>query len=761
MFPRTLLSVLFVAVLFFTSTSFAHAATGDIKAVRILGDTVHNGWTAEIDIEGLAIGGKYNTGISTSTKNSPDAAKVVFTITSPGFDTEGNAITTTRTVYGTKFVRLPYPNNLKADETVATTTNENGVITTVLTTKVALSDFVYAEDTNITAAIAPNFYTSASSTNAAATIAVVNNSVLTYPKSIGRWAWPGYERVTTDFPVEAVIFNRFAKNGLPVAAVTFTATDEHGNTSVAWATTPTPSARTGDANTVLVYAATMPVATLTQGDRITTTFTAYPWVGTNASILDASVGLDGVAQPDERLGPLTQVLDKNGTYGVGYALVDPLGKVGTSTGAVVYASKEAAEAAGVSTAFTTIGRAADAIKAYHTNNFARASAGGGVILLNPGSYAYPGYAPKDLGVMNIWLTIRPSTLGSTSTVTLGVGTNAVLNAEKVKIEGVTIGVGSTTGTILKGRTATDLLWLHNNTLNIGSSAGVYSYRTVYATQNIVTVMNGTKGFGFYSSYKSPYALVRGNSASTPVSAVLYAVLGNKNIYVGSTHFIEAGNTQGQQVSDNAVYAYNTLYAINKAAGAAWANFSPITKGIAFVQNVWESLSTTQPLLQIAADSSTSTVSNVLVWNNTFAGERQNFGYNEYNNQAGLRTNWSQKFNIFKQWNVKTDTFAAGPANPVRVNNWAIVYNVGSEGNVAKEVNFRGEFDGLYSQFPTNPGFVSDQSSTGTKIGGGNYKLLGTSPVLSLSNLIPSSHRVLPADLAGSLTGSATLGAYAQ
>ncbi len=753
---RTLLTFLFTFGLFFTTVAVTHAATGDITGVRIAGDTVHNGWTAEIDIEGLATGGKYNTGISTTTNNDPKNAKLVFTLTSPGFDASGATTTVTRTIYGTKFVRLPYPNNTKADETVSTSTG-----TVILTTKVALSDFVYAGDTLVSVTIAPGFYTVGSTTNTAVVaLPATNNSVLEYPKSVGRWAWPGFERVTGDFPVEAVVFNRFGQNGLPVAGVRFTAIDQHGNSTSQFINSLAPSVRSGDANTVLTYSATIPTASLTQGDLITVNFEAYPWIGTASSVLNSAVGADGVAGPDERLGPLTELLDKNETYGVGYALVDPLGKVGTSTGAVVYANQSLAESAGNSTAFTTIGRAAEAIKAFQTQTFGRANAGGGVILLNSGSYAFPGYTPKDLGSMDTWLVIRPSTNATPSSTIVTSGTGTIL-AEKVKIEGLTIGTGVTTGTILKGRTATDALWMHNNALTISSPSGVYSFRTVYATQNAVTAMNGSKGFSFYSSGKAPYALVRGNNSLNPVSATLYAILGNKNVYVGSKHFIEVGNSQGQQVSDNVVYAYNTVYGANTAVGAAWATVSNITKGIAFVQNVWESLSTVQPLLQIAADDSTSNVSNVIVWNNTFVGERENFGYNEYNTQSGLRTNWSQKFNIFKERNVKTDTFTSGPANGVRVNNWAIIYNVGSEGNVAKELNFRAEFDGLYSGFPTNPTFVSDQSSTGTKTGSGNYRLLSNSPVLPIGQLIPLARRVLPADITGVSSTSVVLGAYAQ
>src|SRR3989344_8337761 len=112
------------------------AATGDISAVRIAGDTNHNGWTAEIDIEGLATGGTYAFGMGAN--NDPSSAKIVFTVTSPGYDTSGNSTTIARTVYGTQWVRKASPDDATADEASAGGT---------LTVKVSLSDFIYADET--------------------------------------------------------------------------------------------------------------------------------------------------------------------------------------------------------------------------------------------------------------------------------------------------------------------------------------------------------------------------------------------------------------------------------------------------------------------------------------------------------------------------------------------------------------------------------------------------------------------------------------
>lgn len=450
----------------------AEATTGTITAVRILGNQTHNGWTAEIDIEGLNTGGVYDFGLGPN--NDPENAKVIFTVTSPGYDATGNITTITRTIHGTKQVRKAHPDNAVIDESTS-----GGI----LTVKVALSDYIYAGDTSITATIGSGFYTSTGTPNNSVTnFSVTNNSTLAYPKVIGRWAWPGYERVTGDFLVEVVAFNQFARNGKPLAAVTFTASDQSGNSVVRTVTEMTKSTRSGDANQVLVYAATIPVAGLNQGEIITVNFEAYPWVGnTNAVLRSATTG-DGVAQPDERLGPLIQLNDKNGTYGIGYAIVS---NSGNDTTGQVYASQAAAEAGN---AYLTIERAAQAIRTYHNANFARNNAGGGVVLLTEGTYQFPGATAATLGAsMDTWLIIKPASTALKANTIINGGNNIGMQATRLKIEGLTLATSTGINT-LKGRTASDVLWLHNNTLNMSQTVPVYSFKTAYATQNQITAL---------------------------------------------------------------------------------------------------------------------------------------------------------------------------------------------------------------------------------------------------------------------------------
>ncbi len=737
-----MLKLLFISALAicgFVNTPTAQAAAGDITAVRIMGETPHNGWVAEIDIEGLAVGGSYNLGIGPN--SDPTNANIVFTVTSPGFDENGDATTITRTIYGTQWVRKTYPNDTEANETDAAGT---------LTTRVSLSDFIYSGDTSITATIGAGFYTNGTASNAVTNIAVTNNSVHTYPKVVGRWAWPGYERVTDDFLVEAVVFNRFAQHGKPVAAVTFTASDQSGNTVTETVTTMTKTTRSGDANEVLVYAATIPITSLTQGEIITVNFEAFPWVGDASAKLNSATSADGFAQPEERLGPLTQVLDKTGGYGVAYALVSNSGTTSTTTGAVVFSSQAAAETATSGQAFSTIGRAAAAIKAYQNTNFGRNSAGGGVILLAEGSFSFPGFNPPDLGAMDTWMIVRPASFADKADTIINGGTNVQFPAQRLKIEGVTI--ATTTGTnTFRGRTATDVLWMHGNTVNVTQTAPFYSFTSIYATQN-----QFTSSFSFGSSItRSPVVLIRGNDSTARINAELYSVLGNKNI-LGVAQ--ETGNTKSYQISDNTVYAFNSVYGIPGAGSGEWFKNTIISHGFAFIQNVWESLSAVQPLLQISADNSTATTSNIMIWNNSFSGERQNLGYNDNGTVSASHYDWSQRANIFKQWNNKDDTFTT--PNAARVGAWPVGYNIGSNSNLSKEILFRGEFDGLHTVYGTTPTYTNDRSIDGIGGGNGDYTLASTSIAIDLATTTSSFIQTLPFDFLGnSIYGSRDAGAY--
>lgn len=726
----------------------AWGATGDITAVRVIASTCTagascNGWVAEIDLEGLSVGGTYDFGLGAN--NNPSTAKIVFTVTSPGYDTSGNTTTIQRTVYGTQWLRKPYPDQASKDEA------ESGG---TLTVRVALSDFIYVSDT-ATVTIASGFYTGS---NAVTDLSVTNNSTLAYPKPVGRWAWPGWEKITGDFLLESVVFHRFARNGKPVAAVKYTCTDTSANSVTATVNDMTVSARTGDANKVLVYAATMSPTALTQGQVVTCNFVAYPWVGDSGAKLDSTPTTgDGFAQPDERLGPLLWVNDKSGTYGEAFAVVDPTNGNASAAATWVASSRATAEANYVSSSansYTTIGYAAQALKAYNNANYGRNEPGGGTILLATATNVYPGTTPgSDLGAMQTWLTITKVT-GSSGAISSS--TLATLNVTKQKFSDIAI---TSTAQILGNASVTPLLWLDGCTLNITGSPGLYAWKLGHATRNSITAL--TNGFQSSSTYKAPYALLRGNSASSASTSTgllsgLYAMLGNANL---TPILIATGNAAGQQISDNAVLAYNTAKYLNNS----WLSNPATTamNGLAIVQNAIE-LTSTAALMSIGYDATTA--NNVLLWYNTMAGNRLIIGYNSTGSTALLKTNFGAVGNIVDSWNNKDDTFTT--ADGARTGSWSVGYNVGMYANhkrASESTEWFGEFDGLWTIKAGTLGFVDDNSYNngggGSATGNGDYHLTSSASALSL---VPSGGAVLPYDLDGVARrndGTGAAGAY--
>jgi hypothetical protein len=106
----SLTSTIVLLLIFFPSPLFkitkpAKAAAGDIVAIRIVGasttvadvtsacniDSVCSGWVAEIDVSEMGAGGTYSLGIGVN--NDPTSAKIVCTVISQGYDSNGNAST--------------------------------------------------------------------------------------------------------------------------------------------------------------------------------------------------------------------------------------------------------------------------------------------------------------------------------------------------------------------------------------------------------------------------------------------------------------------------------------------------------------------------------------------------------------------------------------------------------------------------------------------------------------------------------------------
>jgi len=729
-------------------------ANGDISAIRIASATAHNGWVAEIDISGLSTGGTYALGLGTN--NDPSTAKIVFTVTSSGYDATGVLGTIQRTVYGTHEVRKPYPNQAVNDE--------SGTVTV----RVALSDFVFTGDT-LAATIASGFYTQGGTpTNSVSGLSVTNNSTVAHPKVIANWSWPGWSKVSgPSFDVRCVAFHRSAMNGKPVACVIFTATDQHSHSVSVTVATPTIDPLMSDYGKVIEYIGTIPTTTFTPNDQITVNFKAYPWVGGSGATLDTSDGVN--TQPTPKYAPQFYIYDA-GTYGTSAAVVDSVSG-SDSTGVAI--DEKLFNYGSAPPAFATINKAAAAINSRNNSVYGRNDAAG-TMYLKAGNYNWCGAANSiSATAAKVWLTVaRFPGVPIGSVAVNGQTGNQDFGGTPVKLQGIPINVSTAPVSIFTGIT---YLWLDQCSLVANGTAPIYQTQVYYITRGSVGVLSGgLKPFGGETS--SP-ALIRGNDLTGLISVAIFTVLGNTNTAIGAQVYNNEPSG-GPVSSTHPIFAFNSLYRQDTSGGnltLAIHNATAGAIGAAIIQNIFErnDNSSVQQVIGIASDGSTiDPASNILLWHNTLVGGRINRGYNDTGVTSLLRNLWSEVGELRDVQAIKTDTFATESAN--RTGNWSVLYGVGSRGKYVVEASagtpgfgatgaFQDEFDGINSYAPaknggTNPitsatnvvdiaNFQSRKAFDGTNAnaGMGDYNIGPSSPVRSL---IRSGGSVLPFDLFG-------------
>ena len=215
---------------------------------------------------------------------------------------------------------------------------------------------------------------------------------------------------------------------------------------------------------------------------------------------------------------------------------------------------------------------------------------------------------------------------------------------------------------------------------------------------------------------------------------------------------------------NCVFAYNRIYRFQNSGGVFVCNGGAQKNlhGVAVVQNMLENIANSDVgLMWQAADGSTNEIDNVIIWQNTLAGQRMNCAYNDIGNNAYPRLNWSLKQNVMSKHACKADLFDHPPEGKDgrRIGNWPVLFGVGATGNIYAETagitasgSFLSEFVGLSSFQPvgTTPSgnwiqFQSPACFDGVKLGtgGGDYHLQTTSPAFNLGREL-----LLPYDLDG-------------
>jgi hypothetical protein len=717
----------------------AHCATGDILSASV--ET--NGWVLDVAIEGLTnspgTSGLYNFGLGTNNSLTGQPT-VVVSVISMGFDDTGTPITVPRTVYGTLALRLPYPNQTNKDQVVV-----NGV----LTNKIVLSDYVFARDSNIVVQIGAAYYTDRTKlSNNAGTLAVVNGSVLAYQRPIANWTWPGWDRITgSSFTLRAVGFHQSAQQGRPVRLMRFIAQDAHQNRVTNDVLQMSVDPTLGDQLPFGEYVGAMPTASLTEGDVITNTFQAYPWIGDRP--LDSG---DGVNVPPTPLySPLYMLNDKTGQYGSTIAVVAP---TGSDAGGVAVDSASF-DSNSPPAAFATIAGAASAVAATNKVIHGRDDLGGGVVYLRSGSYAWLGASKKYGNLPECFFevaTFPGDTNAIISSATSGENTLGV----RVMLYNLNITSSSTpSSTTFTGETN---LWLNGCTINASATAVIYNVPIWYVTEcNIIQLPQAIYP---YSTENSSPALVRGNL--TTVGSFAYTMCGN--VFNGP---MPAGEdsvytyTYANKVppADGSIIYNNSFYRLNSTCYEEY--YGSLTNGLVWVQNL-AILATNGGVQFFVISGNTATndlCNNVIFWHNNALGRDCSLAYNAEGSTALMRVFWSVKNNLLDKLDTEADT-AAGGSGPdgARTGDWSEVFGVSYSGNFNANINgvglaeyFNPEFLGLNSFQPTESTsagffqFIDNEAYNGIASGNGfgNYHLCNSSPVFGLTN-----EWLLPFDLAG-------------
>lgn len=631
---------------FFTVTSQGYDATGTLGTVLrtvYITSVVRIPW-ATSTVNGTFTSGTFTDG-ETATQGTTGATAVIVGSQSAGtklrmktfIGNEDNTHVWTGGTSGATFTA-------SAVRSVLTTGIPDELVTgSAMIFRAALSMPIYANDTatlTVPAGYITNTGGSSQTSNALSAASVTISSTLVYPKVVMRFVQPEFERWTGDTLVEVEAFHPFG-----MACVKIDCADASGhNATQQIVTQMMPTTVQGDARVIGVFAATVPVSALTQGDVLTGRARAYPVVGNAASVCDSDTSADGVAAPSADLTPLMAYCDKSNVKAC-YASVNGVG--GSPAVAATAASAR-------TTPYDTIANALTALKSYNNSNNSDNSLNNCIILMQNGSYTGPGTFTGSN--TKSFCTIQGDLANGATIagVIISTATNAAFNGY-LKVKNVTI-TASGSG-VFRGNASTGAFCLEGCVINSTSTSFDYAWVCLWGMRN--TIVTFTQGFNAFGANKGPWKFIRGNSAPPAllVSGMTYCVTGNAGISGGT--FQQTGNANGNPVSDNFICSWNEYLAYTNLFSIAWApEGTNITKGGAMVGNLVERItSTTTALNTINGDNcAINNVSNIYLIHNSFMGARNNENYQEYGNVVGTRSNWFELYNLYYDFNTKTDGF---------------------------------------------------------------------------------------------------------
>lgn len=688
-----------------------------------------NGWVAKVWVEDIGTNAMFynffeqqlvaleptavtNAIIYRPNKSDTNGLKINFT--SYSFAPDGTVTTLPRTVYGTKILRLPYPNDGTND--IQSVDGTNAVF------RVALSDFVFGNDSSLTAWVtAGAFATTNAVTNclAATALAVTNSSVQLHPKPIINWTWPGWnqERGPT-MRLRAVGFHHYSRNRQPLACMEFIVKDEAG-TITTNRVTEMSLAPTNDALPFAEYIADVDLSAFAHSNLLRCDIVGKPWVGTNTF----DTRNDLYFQPTPFPAAITNFYFTN-TYSA-IAVVSS-----ASPGAAPSATNTTYDLVDPVHYFSNPNAALSAIRGTNNILFGHQDCGGALVYIIDTTNAMGGTASM-AGTPKVWATLLAYP-GSTVIFTNHTGSSDI--SDRVKIENITL---ATTG-VMVPYVNIEHLWMKNVVWNTTGTAPLQlGLPAVYVTGGRVDVYS--QGFKPFSNNHVSFALLRGIDLNTMNAEIHWRTMVGckKAVHSGGTFALAPGNASFPGTPFDYQILYNNELrnmsnAVSFSIGTIWGT----TNGQAIVQNVFES---TIASGSFALFTGTNFATNVVDQYNTYEGARMQYFYNAFPGVVPIpRVLCQTKNSIFTTTGEATDTDPAG-RDGGRIGDWPVRWRVGSSGMVVQMVTTETshgpiQFQNANNFHPgagqnTTPAFMAyrDRKGAGSGTGGGNYRLQTKSP----------------------------------
>jgi hypothetical protein len=690
----------------------SNPAAGTFEVITASIDAV--GWTA--------------TYVNTPPTFTPDTNPVTFAGARQGYDGTGTPATIVDQFTFTQRTRQPFPSQASLTPTT-----------------VALSDYIYSTD---------DLY------------GFPNNSSEISPLPICNWVMPSRLTVSNTINLELVAFHRNARKGRQVACVIFSATD--GTTTVTQTvSTPTVSARGGDANPVIVYAAAINITSLSTISLITCNAKVYPWIGAAASVADSSTTTVVSGSTLRAFTPRYFYKDTAGQASPWYAYV-----VSTGNDATGVASQTAGTAKAAS--FLTVKAAMKAI------NTAAGQVDNGIIRLTDsvslGNTFFGNFTQKCGSPV---ITRDPAVSRATAVAKLDVGFDPPI---------VTGFLGAVNvGSIY----FTDLTILRSGTTQLQGTINYYFDKVTFdnASGNAAW-MNGTSNdyyfattflnvatFAGLASSTGEHRCFRGCSGTLGGNAIEgWLQVGNIWTTCGGLDQFGSSSTPPTRTATGMILFNNSYLMMTSGLAFLYVGQKENITGATFVQNLFEWCSaTTQFCFRPSADSADlGNIVHMVVHNNTFIGfancGRGNILYDTTLTNPRFPKLNSFVGNIHVQINNKSDLFLT---NGAFVGNWNYYYGAGCKDEFSQYQNASGGAASFMQTYPglganigtsstvrNDPLFANYQGTTSGPTagsGGGTYTVASNSPCKSM---VVSA--VLPFDLSGTarnVTGD-TAGAYA-